>query len=273
MNIININKDSNVILVDASYYIFHRYFATYRWFSFQKIDVSVDDIVDNEVFITAFYKHIQNDIKKMCKLWKTNTSNIILCNDCLRCDIWRNDIYDKYKATRTQKNNFNKRIFSIFNEHIKKFGIKSISSDRLEGDDVIYLSQKFIKENIKSNPKSNVIIITNDNDFLQLIDTNVLIYNMQFKEVKKRGFDDPKIDLLYKAIYGDRSDNIPKIASCITKEKALLLAKMTDKQRNLFMTENDLMEKYEFNLSLVSFEKIPEEYIKLFNKNINIVIT
>jgi hypothetical protein len=96
---------------------------------------------------------------------------------------------------------------------------------------------------------------------------------MQFKEVKKRGFDDPKIDLLYKAIYGDRSDNIPKIASCITKEKALLLAKMTDKQRNLFMTENDLMEKYEFNLSLVSFEKIPEEYIKLFNKNINIVIT
>jgi 5'-3' exonuclease len=268
MNIININKDNNVILIDASYYIFHRYFATYRWFSFQKIEVSVDDIVDNEIFITAFYKHIQNDIKKMCKLWKTNSSNIILCNDCLRCDIWRNDIYDKYKATRTQKNNFNKKIFSIFNEHIKKFGIKSISSERLEGDDVIYLSQKFIKKNINSK----VIIITNDNDFLQLIDTNVLIYNMQFKEVKKRGFDDPKIDLLYKAIYGDRSDNIPKIGSCITKDKALALAKMTDKQRNAFMKENDLTDKFEFNISLVSFEKIPEEYIQLFNKNINIII-
>jgi len=269
MNIININKDNNVILIDASYYTFHRYFATYRWFSFQKIEVSVDDIVDNEIFITAFYKHIQNDIKKMCKLWKTNTSNIILCNDCLRCDIWRNDIYDKYKATRTQKNNFNKKIFSIFNDHSKKYGIKSLSSDRFEGDAVIYLSQNYIKQKIKAK----IIIITNDNDFLQLIDTNVLIYNMQFKEVKKRGFDDPKIDLLYKAIYGDRSDNIPKIGTGITKDKALALAKMTDKQRNAFMKENELTEKFEFNMSLVSFEKIPDEYIKLFNKNININIT
>jgi hypothetical protein len=96
---------------------------------------------------------------------------------------------------------------------------------------------------------------------------------MQFKEVKKRGFDDPKIDLLYKAIYGDRSDNIPKIGTGITKDKALALAKMTDKQRNAFMKENELTEKFEFNMSLVSFEKIPDEYIKLFNKNININIT
>ena len=41
MNIINLNKNNNVILVDCSYYIFHRYFATYRWFSFQKINVEI----------------------------------------------------------------------------------------------------------------------------------------------------------------------------------------------------------------------------------------
>lgn len=97
MNIINLNKNNNVILVDCSYYIFHRYFATYRWFSFQKINVEIEDIVDNNIFISAFYKHINNDIKKICKNWKTTIDNIVLCNDCMRSDIWRNDLYDKYK--------------------------------------------------------------------------------------------------------------------------------------------------------------------------------
>lgn len=166
MNILSLNKNKNIILIDCSYYIFHRYFATYRWFSFQKIEVDIENIVDNEVFITAFYKHINNDIKKMCKFWKTTKENIVLCNDCVRSDIWRNDLYDKYKSTRTQKTNFNKKIFTIFAEYIKKLNIKNISSDRLEGDDIVYITQK----NIKNNTNENIIIITNDNDFLQLVD-------------------------------------------------------------------------------------------------------
>ena len=146
MNIISLNKNNNIVLIDCSYYIFHRYFATYRWFSFQKIEVSIEDIVDNVIFMNAFYKHINNDLKKICKLWKTSIDNIILCNDCVRSDIWRNDFYDKYKSTRTQKNNFNKKIFTIFAEYIKKLGIKNISSDRLEGDDIVYITQKNIKD-------------------------------------------------------------------------------------------------------------------------------
>ena len=58
--------------------------------------------------------------------WKTTKDNIVLCNDCVRSDIWRNDLYDKYKSTRTQKNNFNKKIFTIFAEYIKKLNIKNI---------------------------------------------------------------------------------------------------------------------------------------------------
>ena len=264
MNIVSLNKNNNIILIDCSYYIFHRYFATYRWFSFQKIDVDINDIVENEIFINAFYKHINNDIKKICKFWKTKPSNIILCNDCMRSDIWRNDMYDKYKSTRTQKTNFNKKIFNIFGEYIKKLEIKSLSSDRLEGDDIVYISQK----NIKDITDKNIIIITNDNDFLQLVDKNVLVYNMQFKELKKRGFNDPVVDLLYKAIFGDRSDNIPKIGNSITKDKALTLAKMDEKDRLKFLRDNNLEEKFNFNMSLVSFEKIPKEHIENFNKNV-----
>ena len=161
MNIITLTKNNNIVLIDCSYYVFHRYFATMRWYKFQKNfpEIIIDKITENELFINAFYKHINNDMKKICKQWKTTINNIILCNDCLRCDIWRNDIYDKYKATRSQKPTFNKNIFSIFNEYVnKKLEMKNIYSDRLEGDDIVYLTHKYLKPKITSK----IIIITND---------------------------------------------------------------------------------------------------------------
>jgi len=272
MNTIYLNKN-NIILIDCSYYVFHRYFATYRWFSFQNIDVAVDDIINNEVFITAFYKHINNDIKKICKKWNTNKNNIIFCVDCQRTEIWRNDIYNTYKATRVQKNNFNKKIFSIFNDYIKTLDFKHISQDRLEGDDVIYLSQKMIKkqlEILKIND-INIVIITNDNDFLQLVDKNVHIYNMQFKELLTRGYNNPKIDLLFKAIYGDKSDNISKIGTGITKEKALMLSNMQDIEREKYIKDNGYEYKFRLNMMLISFDNIPSEYTEIFSNNIQMI--
>ena len=144
--------------------------------------------------------------------------------------------------------------------------IKSLSSERLEGDDIVYIAHKTIKPYVNKN----IIIITNDNDFLQLVDSNVNIYNMQFKELKKRGFNDPNIDLQFKAIYGDRSDNIPKISSVITKDKAIYIANLNEKDRLKYLEESNLLDKYYFNLSLVSFDKIPNEYIDIFNNSIRI---
>jgi len=271
MNIIKLNKNNNIILIDCSYYIFHRYFATMRWYKFQKNypEINVDKINENENFINAFYKHISNDMKKICKMWKTTPNNIILCYECLRSDIWRNDIYDKYKATRSQKNNFNKNIFSIFNEYVnKKLELKSIYSDRLEGDDIVYLTHKYLKPNISYK----IIIITNDNDFLQLVDKNVLVFNMQFKELKKRGYDDANVDLNFKAIYGDKSDNIPKIGSGITKDKAIALAKLTKNELYKYLVDNNFLDNFEFNMNLISFEKIPQKYIDIYNINNKIIL-
>ena len=276
MNTVYFNKN-NIVLIDSSYYVFHRYFATYRWFSFQNMDVAVDDIVNNEVFITAFYKHINNDIKKICKKWNTSKDNIVFCVDCQRTDIWRNDIYDTYKATRVQKTNFNKKIFSIFSDYTNSLGFKYISQSRLEGDDVIYLTQKMAKTAIAAIAASaasdiKVIIITNDNDFLQLVDTQTLVYNMQFKELMKRGFNNPKVDLLFKAIYGDKSDNITKIGAGITKEKALMISNMTDEDREKYIKECGYEDKFRLNMKLISFENIPKEYTEIFYDNVKIII-
>ena len=271
MNIITLTKNNNIVLIDCSYYVFHRYFATMRWYKFQKNfpEIIIDKITENELFINAFYKHINNDMKKICKQWKTTINNIILCIDCLRCDIWRNDIYDKYKATRSQKPTFNKNIFSIFNEYVnKKLEMKNIYSDRLEGDDIVYLTHKYLKPKITSK----IIIITNDNDFLQLIDRNVLVFNMQLKELKNRGYHDAIVDLNFKAIYGDKSDNIPKIGPCITKEKAIALAQLSKTELNSYLIDNNLMDNYEFNMNLISFENIPQKYIDIYNINNKIIL-
>ena len=160
----------------------------------------------------------------------------------------------------------------VVNEYIDLLNFKYISQDRLEGDDVIYLSQKMIKTHLELFKNLDIIIITNDNDFLQLVDNHVHIYNMQFKELMKRGYSDPKIDLLFKAIYGDKSDNIPKIGSGITKEKALMLSTMEDTEREKYIKDNGYEDKFRLNMKLISFENIPEEYTKIFSNNIRMIL-
>ena len=90
---ININKNKSIILVDGSYYVFYRYFATLRWFSFQQKTFEINTITENDEFITAFIKHFNNDVHKFCKKWKTDKTNIVICLDCPKNEIWRNDIY------------------------------------------------------------------------------------------------------------------------------------------------------------------------------------
>lgn len=271
---VQINKNKPFILIDGSYYIFYRYFATFRWFGFKGVELNPDTIIENEEFIKAFIKHFNADIQKLLKKWKTEISNVILCMDCPRCKIWRNDIYPVYKASRIQNIKFNRDIFKVFNDYLKiKQTIKQIYFERLEADDIIYLIQKkmkFIFE--EKNINQNIVIITNDNDYLQLADTNIKINNMQMKDITLRGKNNPKIDLLIKALSGDKSDNIPKIASSMSKEKSEKIAYMDDEERINYLTENNLLDKYNFNMTLISFDNIPIELIKDFYENITFTI-
>ena len=263
-----LDGNKTIILIDASYYVFYRYFATMRWFTFQKIEFEINKITENLDFISSFIKHLDSDMKKLCKKWKTHTNNILFCSDCQRCKIWRNDIYKEYKGTRVQNTNFNGEIFNVFSAYIEKMGFKRISFDRMEADDIIYLLQK----EIRFNGNSNIVIITNDNDYLQLADGIIHIINMQMKDIAQRGEKNPKLNLYNKAIYGDKSDNIPKIASFITKEKALQIASMDEKELFIWLKQNNLIEKFNFNMNLISFERIPKEYIHKFQNQFKICL-
>jgi 5'-3' exonuclease len=117
---------------------------------------------------------------------------------------------------------------------------------------------------------TKIVIITNDNDYLQLADTNIIIMNMQFKDITLRGTQNARCDLHCKAIYGDKSDNIQKIASFITKDSAKNLSQLSDIELKKWLHENGLVEKFAFNMNLISFENIPSDYVKRFYDHVQI---
>ena len=86
MSSIIVSKSHPAILIDNSYYIFNRYFATVSWFKQRQEGFELDheNIIENKEFIIAFIKHFEADVKKLTKKFKTTRTNIIFCIDCPR---------------------------------------------------------------------------------------------------------------------------------------------------------------------------------------------
>jgi 5'-3' exonuclease len=261
-----IKRGNPVIIVDTGYYVFYRYYATSRWFSFQNRDVSAKELC--EKFTNAFMNHCKKDILKLCKTFHTVKENIIFCIDCNKSDIWRNDIYNQYKGGRVHNDNFNKEIFDIFKDSvIPNIGLNTVNFDRLEADDIAYIVHTIILEKF---PNEKMIIITNDNDYLQLVKENVKIYNMQMKDISSRGMECCKNELFMKALRGDKSDNIEKVIR-ISKSNAETLCKLDWELKKKWLIENNCYDKFMFNMKLINFEEIPESLIANCKSSIEII--
>jgi len=261
---IDINNNYPIILIDCSYYIFHRYFATKKWFKFKDIEIDPVDIENNDIFLEAIKKHFNNDIKKIIKKYKTIIDNIYFCLDCPRQNIWRNDLYTDYKSGRVQSDQFNKKIFDIF---INKFNISisMIYSNKLEADDVVAI----IHKNIRNYNNKKIIIITNDNDYIQLFDDYTEIVNMNFKNIILRNKEISINNyLISKILLGDKVDNIKKIGK-INKNDIKEIFK--NNNLNDWLQLNNLNEEYEKNMKLIDFNYIPIELINNLLETINFV--
>lgn len=263
---ITLDKTSPVILIDTSYFIFYRYFSSIKWYQFQNKEIDYDDIHNDEAFMKALEKHTLADIKKLCKTWKTKFSNIIFCCDCYREDIWRNHLTTGYKAARVVNAKFNQYIFQKFYEYLETnktdWGISILAVDKLEADDVAYLSKRTLQSKYWEQP---IVIITNDNDYLQTLDNQTHIYNMTGKgnDISKRSCGNPLIDLNIKIIQGDKSDNIKPIHTGMTTKLATALASDPVALEE-YLLEKNCRAAYENNRKLIDFTMIPEEYVNAF---------
>jgi len=269
MKNVTLTKSLPVVLIDTSYFIFYRYFSSVKWYQFRKKDIDFSTIDQDDDFMKAFLKHTYDDLKKLCKTWKTNLSQFIFCCDCSRENIWRNEFTTNYKKNRVPNPCFNANIFFRFYQYLeeneKDWKIQLLNIQKLEADDIAYLTKTALIEHGWDQP---IIIITNDNDYLQLLDCQTRVFNMNGKgnDLSKRSCGEPKKDLLIKLIMGDKSDNILAIHSGIGPKTAMKLASLSEEELEQYLVEKNCKEVYERNKLLVDFHQIPKEYVELFKE-------
>lgn len=261
------------LLIDASYYLFYRYHALVQWWKHARPDKELGVPVQNKEFMDRFEKVFISKIKEIVKKLKLEHPVIIVGKDCPRKDIWRMDLFDKYKDSREYGDNWGGGpVFKYAheNELFKKAGANIlVRHPRLEADDCLALTVKNIRGLC---PTNKIYIITSDMDYLQLADENTIPINLKFKPLteSKNSFKNKKKDLFCKVVMGDKSDDIPSIF----KKCGIKTASKYYDNPELFekkLAENNAYELFEKNKTLIDFNCIPQEYVTSFNTGIHTI--
>jgi DNA polymerase I len=129
----------------------------------------------------------------------------------------RKQEYKEYKAQRKEIDKELVAQFPIVKEVVRAFGIPILEKDGYEADDILGT----LSELTLDSPSLTKIIVTGDQDILQLIRDDVKVYKSgsRFSESKLFGASEvkekykfgPEYVIDYKALRGDPSDNIPGV--------------------------------------------------------------
>jgi 5'-3' exonuclease len=261
------------IFVDGSYYCFYRYFATIQWWNNAHPEFILDDPYQNEIFLEKFKKTFLDNlllIPKKLKLDKSVEPIIIVGKDCKRENIWRMNLFPKYKANRENESFKGKSFFNMVykDELFQKGGAKAIvKHPKLEADDCIALSVKYL---LSIYPSCNIYIITSDKDYLQLSSNNVFLYNLAYKNLaeSKSSTGNSKNDLEIKIIMGDVSDNIPSVFPKCGPKTSQKCIEDPDFFKKKMADNAEYYKQYELNKLLIKFDNIPIELVNEFIETI-----
>jgi 5'-3' exonuclease len=255
----------NFIFIDGSYFCFYRYHSTLAWWKNAFPDSLLEDPIDNPIFVEKFKKLFIQSIHEISKKLNIINPIYIVGKDCKREHIWRNDLYNEYKASRNNPGFKGGPFFNIaYNENLFiEGGIKHILfHNKLEADDCIAIATKYI---LNKYPKSLIHIITSDKDYLQLVEPRVKIFNLAFKNIAelKSSNNNPECDLFCKIVMGDSSDNIKSIFPKCGPKTALKYYNNKELFENKLLYYN-AYDKYALNRTLIDFNEIPKELINIF---------
>jgi len=156
-------------------------------------------------FLNSIFHYIEN----------FDAQEVIIATDSK--NNWRRKIFPYYKGDRKFKRKVQEqdtwftfqKYYEIFTEFLtsisKNLPLKVITIDGTESDDIIGILVS--SEQLKNYQK---IIITNDNDYIQLLaQPNTKLYNSISKGFMTH--DNPKRALLIKTLTGDKGDFVPSI--------------------------------------------------------------
>lgn len=258
---------NNYIIIDGSYFVFYRFYAVLSWWM-KKTDPVKTNLIDQEKFVNTFKKTFVDKLKQISKKLSIDSPTIIVCKDCKREDIWRNNLIKNYKGTRKENNEIGPFFKLAYDSLFKEANVEYIfEHDKLEADDCCAILTNWL---LKSSD-SNITIITSDTDYLQLIQPRVNIVTLKMKPLRtdKNSTGDSKKDLFIKIITGDKADNIPGIFKGVGKKTA---AKFYDNdelfQKKIKKVNPIVLLDFDRNTTLIDFNKIPEDYVNSLTENI-----
>jgi 5'-3' exonuclease len=257
-----IDPTKPIMMIDTSYFIFYRYFAVFNWYKLsQKTPLDVPNILNDVLFMEKFVKLFEENLEKLRKKHLVPYENIIFVKDCIRDHIWRYKHYENYKKSRDERlTTFNGDIFKYCYSNLlpkleEKLKVQSCEHNCSEADDIIAVFTRYIRVN---HVDTKMIIVTNDNDYLQLIDNNTLLVNMKNLNLKSRLSQEPLIYLKMKIIMGDKSDNIPSVFPKCGEKKALQYAEDENLLEERFIKNPEYRERYELNKLLIDTRLVPD---------------
>jgi 5'-3' exonuclease len=262
------------IFIDGSYFCFYRYHSLLTWWrnaNPEEIDVLQDPIQNPkfvEKFKKTFIKNVEN-IPKGLQLDKQEKPILIVGKDCKRENIWRNELFPKYKATRANGKDdgfMGGPFFKMAYEEqlFIQGGARSVlKHPRLEADDCIAITVKHL---LRTYPLCDIYIITSDKDYLQLSGERVHLYNLAFKDLtqQKSCTGNPECDLFCKIVTGDISDNIPSVFSKCGPKTALKYYNNKELFEKKMLESEAYRHQYELNRRIIDFNYIPEELVSEF---------
>lgn len=256
-----IDPTKNVLMIDTSYFIFYRYFAVFNWYRLsQKEELDVPNLLNDKAFMEKYDKLFKDNIKKLAKKYNISFENLIFVKDCCRENIWRYNHYDAYKKTRDDKlRTFNGDIFrycygTLLPNLVEEMGVQMCEYDTAEADDIIAI----FANKLYNETDASVVVITNDNDYVQLANERIKLVNLKGIDLCIRTKHPPNIYLELKILLGDKSDNIPAVFDKCGEKKALIYADDKTQLHEKLESNSDWKKQYELNRRLIDFAMIPE---------------
>jgi len=211
-----------------------------------------EEFSEENVIIFNFFRNLRPLIElfkpdKMFCVWEGNPK-------------FRYELFSEYKANRikTGSRTSQQELFSKVKPKIKEilinFPISFAKANDYEADDVIYTLCDQLKE-------EKLTVISSDSDFIQLLQNNYQNINL-YNPIKKEFITAPEYPyVVWKALAGDKSDNIPKVVS---PKKAMELV-LNPEKLSLFLDREENRANFAINLNLIKFAKIPDDQIIIEN--------
>ncbi|WP_282172757.1 5'-3' exonuclease [Cytobacillus firmus] len=210
----NENKPS-LLLVDGMALLFRAYFATAMSGQFM---INSKGIPTNGVY--GFVKHFLTAVSSF------NPSHVAVCWD-MGSKTFRTEMFDAYKANRPEAPIELVPQFDLVKEVVEAFDVPNIGLEGFEADDCIGTIAK------KASQEAEVLILTGDQDMLQLLDDNISVillqkgYGNYLVHTTETFYEEkgitPKQMIDLKAFMGDTSDNYPGVKGIGEKTALKLL--------------------------------------------------